>query len=31
MRNIRTHKVEHLVIAAVCFFWCFLMWLAPRP
>ncbi|MFQ5442726.1 MAG: MFS transporter [Thermodesulfobacteriota bacterium] len=28
MRNIRTHKVEQLVIAAVAFFWCFLMWFA---
>lgn len=28
MRNIKTHKVEQLVIAALCFFWCFLMWFA---
>lgn len=28
MRNIKTHKVEQLVIAAVAFFWCFLMWFA---
>ena len=28
MRNIRTHKVEQLIIAAVAFFWCFLMWFA---
>ncbi len=26
MRNIKTHKVEQLVMAAVAFFWCFLMW-----
>lgn len=28
MRNIKTHKVEQLVMAAVAFFWCFLMWFA---
>ena len=28
MRNIRTHKVEQLIIAAIAFFWCFLMWFA---
>jgi len=28
MSNIRTHKVEQLIIAAVAFFWCFLMWFA---
>jgi len=28
MRNIRTHKVEQLILAAVAFFWCFLMWFA---
>jgi NNP family nitrate/nitrite transporter-like MFS transporter len=28
MRNVKTHKVEQLVIAAVAFFWCFLMWFA---
>ena len=28
MRNIKTHKVEQLVMAAVAFFWCFLLWFA---
>ena len=28
MRSIRTHKVEQLILAAVAFFWCFLMWFA---
>ena len=28
MRNIKTHKVEQLIMAAVAFFWCFLMWFA---
>jgi len=28
MTNVKTHKVEQLVMAAVGFFWCFLMWFA---
>lgn len=28
MGNIKTHKVEQLILAAVAFFWCFLMWFA---
>lgn len=28
MKAIKTHKVEQLVMAAVAFFWCFLMWFA---
>ena len=27
-RNIKTHKIEQLIMAAVGFFWCFLMWFA---
>lgn len=26
MRNIKTNKVEQLIMAAVAFFWCFLLW-----
>ena len=28
MRNIKTHKVEQLVMSSVAFFWCFLLWFA---
>ena len=28
MSNVKTHKVEQLVMAAVGFFWCFLLWFA---
>ena len=28
MRDIKTHKVEQLVMASVAFFWCFLLWFA---